>query len=211
MEQLGKITVINPVLRLAKTLAAILKKITMKDCQIYLLILLKNLTMKTLNLSMFLIISFFYTSCGEISKEVAKEELIGKYKGTATYVVKFSQYNLGVPDSQESENCIISITKTDYGTYLNIPDGQIGIHNITLLINGVNFNIYEQSINSKDNTKLKLIGNPIYLDTKGNKSDGQYNKDINSLQFSFTASLKTEILGLQYEVPIIAYYDLKKQ
>lgn len=154
--------------------------------------------------------SVLIPGCSELAKETAKEELIGRYSGKATYIFNFSQYNLGLPDEHKVEDCIVSISKNDYGTYINIPDGQIGIHNLTLLTNGVQFNIFEQTIKTKDNYIMKLIGNPIFFDTNGNKSDGQYNKDINSLQFSFSGFVKTELYGMQYDIPITCNYDLKK-
>jgi hypothetical protein len=165
-------------------------------------------TFKQISIVLFSII--LIASCGELSKELAKDELVGNYKGKVTYQIKFSQFNLGIPDSRETQDCIVEITKTEYGIYLNTVDGKIGINNITLLTNGAQFNIYEQTISTIDNQKIKLIGNTIYSDSEGNKVDGQYNKDINSLQFSFQGTGSYNLSGLDLEIPMIVFYELSK-
>ena len=42
-------------------------------------------------------------------KDVAKDNLRGKYEGTVTYILKYSQLNLGIEDQKVSENCIAQV------------------------------------------------------------------------------------------------------
>jgi hypothetical protein len=153
-------------------------------------------------------------SCGQISKEVAKDSLNGQYKGQATYVYKYSQLNIGIDDTQKSEDVFAMVFtggKSPSLVVTSIADMvamNIDITGFKLLTNGASFNIIEQVIHDKK-TPIHIQGNPIITDTDGNKSDG-FIDDREKLTFAYSGTLPLTELGIEYNLPFEAYYELRK-
>jgi hypothetical protein len=151
--------------------------------------------------------------------DVAKENLRGKYEGTATYIFKYSQFNLGIEDQIVYENCYahvfssgdspsIVIASRDSKKVFSEPVN-INIKGIKLLSNATTFNISEQKIDFNGNSST-VFGNPVVEDTDGNKFDGQLDKN-NNLTFSFKGIFQTKINGTIINPEIDFYFELKKK
>ena len=115
---------------------------------------------------------FILTSCGEISNEIAKDNLSGTYSCEVTYKYKYSLLNIGMDDQQKTEKCRVSIMRIGKETLMTTSDGMIKITGLKLLIDGASFNIPQQRIVSTSQTALNIVGNPIFTDTEDNKMDG---------------------------------------
>ncbi len=162
----------------------------------------------------FLISIFIFSSCGQMSKKIAKDSLKGKYKGEATYIYKYSTLNLGIQDKKKSEQCYAMVFvegKSPSLVVTSLPDLvaiNIDISGFKLLTNGASFNIFEQVIKDKQ-TPINIQGNPIIEDTDGNKNDG-FIDDKENLTFSYNGILSLNENGINYNLPFEAFYSLKK-
>ncbi|NDK54690.1 hypothetical protein [Pontibacter fetidus] len=157
---------------------------------------------------------FLLSGCSQI----AKEDLNGSYEGTVTYVLKYSQLNLGIPDKQVIRKCharvftsgvpsIVFLTyegksvKKSNGTNLNITG-------IKLLSDGVRFSIPHQEI-KEDGTTYQIYGNASYEDTEGNKFDG-FLDERNHLNYSYIGLARLNVKGIELNPTFELHFQLKK-
>jgi len=149
-------------------------------------------------------------SCGQVKKAVAIEDLLGKYSGTVTYVVKHSLQNVGLEDDTQEQKVTISIFRNNSDqVFARTGDGSIKLSGITLAFNGTAFNISNQNtVNNKKET-LNLQGFQT-AELDGVKFDGIYNSDINSLTFGYETSINYDYWGTMAPVSVMAVYEFSK-
>ena len=163
-----------------------------------------------------LVITLF--SCSQLKKQVAIDDLVGTYNGTPTMVLQWSKLNIGIEDQDVSEKKseFVVITKDENDNlFIKFDDGIIlKLNNIEMAQNGAIFNIPQQDISFKSEEGT-FTGNVAGLNenTFGeSKCDGFYDSDKKELDYSFAGTLKMNLQGVEYNVPIaVGYYKFKKQ
>lgn len=93
------------------------------------------------------IVAIFLSSCGQIKKEVASDQILGTYSGKATFIFRHSLQNVGIEDETKESKGTISIFKNSTGNiFLKTGDGNLKISGITLAANGTTFSIPYQKV-----------------------------------------------------------------
>lgn len=167
------------------------------------------------------IIRFFLTSslilgllsCSEVKKQVAIDDLEGKYFGLAQFAFEWSKLNIGLEDQvvENTAKDVILIYK-DAGEKLILDLGQglkVKINNINLAINGSTFNIPSQEIMViYDGTEFTGMISGLNECFQGeSRCDGFYDSKSGKLSFSFSGTLNFIQEGIEYNVPIVGKYS----
>jgi len=168
--------------------------------------------MKILKLSIVSLI-ILLSSCAEVSKNVAKDQLLGVYQGKGTAFIQYSSLNIGVEDQTNVEKSSLKIIE-DASTgivYIKENDGEsnIYIQNITLATNGSLFNIKPQKIKDNDGNIFEIDGENLF-ELEGINYDGMFDSDKKTLTFSYITILKTELDGTPVQIPASVTYEYQK-
>jgi hypothetical protein len=152
----------------------------------------------------------FLTACGQLINDIAKDDLLGNYSGTVTYIAHMSEYNIGLEDNVRKEKCQVSIQDFDgLVTFKMSGLGTLRLNNITAATNGSGFNIPEQSVILEDGTSGKFKGlNECFVGES--RCDGFLNTETNVLEISFKGIIPFEMDGYVYDTPLSASLKLKK-
>jgi len=160
---------------------------------------------------------FMCFSCSEVKKQVAIDDLKGKFFGSPKVIFQWSKLNIGIDDENagggEKETIVIWKDSQDNLT-LNLGDGIIlRLNNISMANNGAAFNIPTQDI------KLMYAGKQYGGNISGlnecfvgeNRCDGFYNNETHKLSLSFSGTINISQDGILYNVPIaVGYSDYSK-
>lgn len=158
----------------------------------------------------FLVISY---SCAEVKKQIALDDLIGKYSGTVSVTIMWSQLNIGMEDKYSQGDSIeqVEIQKTaddvlvlriDYGTIVQLD-------NLQMASNGAVFNIPLQDIqiiSSNNRFPMRIQGLNGYTIGQ-NRCDGFYDRETGRLSFSYSGTVVLPLDGVDFNVPIEVVYD----
>jgi len=158
----------------------------------------------------FLICSLIFSSCGQINKGVAKNQILGTYNGTVNIVVKYSLLNLGLADqTKEYKGPIYILKDSKENVFLRTGDGDLKISGLTLAANGATFSIPNQKISSQDGINGEIEGFQVaYLD--GVKYDGMYDSQSNKLIFGYVAITNYNYSGQNIDLSMICVYEFSK-
>lgn len=164
----------------------------------------------TKNNFLLLLIAVILTSCGEIRKEIAGDQLIGTYSGKATFIYKHSLQNIGLDDESKESKGTISIYKnTNNEIFIKTGDGNVKVNGVTLASNGTTFNIpYQNIVQETGNTQL-FQGFQV-AELEGVKFDGIYYSDNNILNFGYETVIKYDYWGTKADVSVICVYEFSK-
>lgn len=166
--------------------------------------------MKTKLLIIILAFSTLISSCGEIKKEIAGDQLVGTYSGKATFIYKHSEHNVGIEDETKESSGTISIYKNSENImFIKTGDGNLKITGITLASNGTTFNISYQNVVQKDGKINKVFGIQA-AELDGRKYDGIFLTDQNLLNFGYETVVKYNYWGTIAEVNVICIYEFSK-
>ena len=152
-------------------------------------------------------------SCSEVKKQVAIDDLVGKYFGKPSVVLQWSTLNIGIEDQivDNVEKEVVSIFKDSQDNlYLKFDDGmKIKLTNINMATNGAVFNIPSQVINFNADGKvvtgvIKGLNECFFGESK---CDGFFDSENNNLTFSFSGTVKISEEAIEYEVPIVVGYQ----
>jgi len=157
-----------------------------------------------------MIVIFFITSCGEIKKEVAKDQLIGTYMGKVTITVKHSLQNVGLSDDIKESKGNLRIYKKESGdTYIETGDGKIRITGITLASNGTLFSIPNQRVIDVNGDARNIQGFQV-AELEGVKYDGMFFSEANILNFGYETIINYEYLLGNADVVVSCLYEFTK-
>jgi hypothetical protein len=150
------------------------------------------------------------TSCGLVTEQVAKDDLVGKYVGKVNWLYKYSLLNVGLSDKTKEVSVNISFYKNDKeDVFVRTGDGNIRLSNVTLASNGTAFNIPYQMVVNKDGETHEVEGNPTST-LNGGKYDGLFFSEEGSLSFGYTILIDYEYYGQQTQLPVICTYTCSK-
>jgi hypothetical protein len=157
-----------------------------------------------------LVIISLVFSCGQVQKEVATDQILGEYSGTATFIYKHSLQNVGIDDETLESKGTISIVKNSANEiFIMTGDGGLKISGITLASNGTLFNIPYQKVVTEEKEVINVQGFQT-SELEGIKFDGIYNSDINSLNFGYETVMKYNYLGTFADVSVMCFYEFSK-
>lgn len=162
------------------------------------------------NFFLLFLLSAILTSCGEIKKEIAGDQLLGTYSGRATFVYKHSLQNIGLDDeSKESKGTINIYKNANSELFIKTGDGNLKISGITLASNGTTFNIpYQKVVQQTGNTQQ--IQGVQSAELEGVKFDGIFYSDNNILNFGYETVIKYDYWGTIADVSVICIYEFSK-
>jgi hypothetical protein len=162
-----------------------------------------------INLSFFGLLITSLLSCGEITKEIAGDDLVGTYQGKETTTAHLSKFNIGLDDEVNKQTNTFNIIKNDEGKLKVVfQDGFILLNAVQLATNGTVFNIPEQAL-LLDGQQIRIKG--LNECTFGEmRCDGFYNNETQELTFSFEGIIPTTEQGVRYDVPFSMSYEVKK-
>jgi hypothetical protein len=160
--------------------------------------------------SLTLINLLFIISCGQVTKEVATDQILGEYSGAATFTFKHSLQNVGLEDETIETKGTVSIYKSVSGdSFIRTGDGDLKLAGITLASNGTTFNIpYQNAINEQKDKQIVQGFQTAEMD--GAKYDGIYNSDANSLSFGYETMISYDYWGTSAEVGVMCIYEFSK-
>lgn len=166
---------------------------------------------KATKINLILLLTLIFTSCGEIKKGIAGDQLIGTFSGKATFVYKHSLLNIGLDDEFEEATGTISIYKNQSGQiFISTGDGgDLKLSGISLASNGTTFNIPSQNVSQKDGSFRMIQGQQV-AELDGVKFDGIYYSESNVLSFAYETSVLYDFGGISEEVSVICVYEFAK-
>jgi len=151
-----------------------------------------------------------FSSCGQIKKEVAKDQILGTYNGKVSVVIKLSLLNVGLEDqTKETKGPIYIIKDSKEDIFLRTGDGDLKISGLTLASNGAAFSIPHQKISLPDGTSGEIQGFQV-TELDGVKYDGMYNSQSNTLNFGYDCVVKYNYSGQQLDLPMQCVYEFSK-
>jgi len=166
--------------------------------------------MKTRYHILALIIIPLLSSCGQIKKQIAGDQLLGTYSGKVTYVYKHSLQNIGLKDkSKELKGTITVYKNSNNEIFIKTSDGNLKVSGITFAANGSTFNIPYQNVVQKDGSTLLVQGFQI-ADFDGAKYDGIYYSENNILNFGYETIIKYDYWGTKADLSVICLYEFSK-
>lgn len=150
------------------------------------------------------------SSCSGVRKELAKEQLIGAYKGKRTIVLQYSAVNPQVEDKIGVEEATIRIMEDkSTGAVFVKENSSFDLSSITLASNGILFSIRKQkAVESAGD--FSIIEGVELFELEGNGYDGMLNTETNTLTFQYKSILEFEHEGIPVKIPAVATYDFKK-
>lgn len=166
--------------------------------------------MKTRQYLFTLIIITLLSSCGQIKKEVAGDQLLGTYSGKVTYVFKHSLQNIGLEDESKESNGTINIYKNaNNELFIKTGDGNLKINGITLASNGTAFNIPYQKVVQQTGDIVPINGVQSG-ELEGVKFDGIYYSENNILNFEYEIVIKYDYWGTKADLSVICIFEFSK-
>lgn len=165
--------------------------------------------MKIISTVLFSVLLF--TSCNEIKKGVASDQIVGNYHGKATIVLKHSMQNVGLNDETRESTEIVTIFKKDNGdVYLNNGFDNIKLSGVSLANNGTTFSIPMQTVTEKDGSARHYEGLQV-AELDGIKYDGIYFTESNILKFGYATIIKYDYGGIQADCMVQFNYEYQKR
>jgi hypothetical protein len=153
---------------------------------------------------------FLLSSCGQIKKEVASDQIVGTYTGKATFIYKHSLQNVGLEDQTKESKGTVSIFKNSKGEiFLKTGDGNLKISGITLASNGTTFGIPYQKVAQTDGSVREFQGLQV-ASLDGIKYDGIYFSESNILNFGYETVIKHEYWGQIVDLSVQCVYEFSK-
>ena len=150
------------------------------------------------------------SSCGQILKEVAGDQIIGTYSGKATFVYQHSLQNIGLNDETEEMKGTIRIFKNSNGEiFVETGDGNLKLSGITLASNGTTFSIPNQNVVQKDGN-IQLFQGFQVAELEGVKYDGIYFSENNLLNFGYETIIKFDYWGTKADLSVLCVYEFSK-
>lgn len=150
------------------------------------------------------------SSCGQIDKKLASDEIIGMYTGKVTYIYKHTLQNIGLEDESKETEGSISIFKNKGGDiYIQTGDGNIKISALTKISNGTTFNIPNQNIKQPDGT-IGVFQGFQNADVEGVKYDGILLTQSNVLTFGYETLIKYNYSGQLADLSVLCVFEFKK-
>jgi hypothetical protein len=159
----------------------------------------------------FIAMSLIINSCSEVKKQVASEELVGKYFGTKTEIIKHSLQNVGMEDEPISIEDSLTVFRDANGdVFLKSEIGKdIKLNGVTFASNGATFSIPEQEIGGGIIPLIKIKGVPS-AELDGAKYDGIFFTEKNELKFGYEYVTKYPYEGLEADVIVQCVCEFKK-
>jgi hypothetical protein len=149
-------------------------------------------------------------SCGQINREIAIDQIIGTYKGKATYIYKHSLQNVGLKDeSKETKGQILIYRDSTGDIFIQTGEGNIKLSVLTLVSNGTIFNIPYQNIKQTDGTNSIFQGIQN-AELEGAKYDGIYLSESNILKFGYETIIKYNYWGQKADLSVICAFEFAK-
>ena len=156
------------------------------------------------------IVALFLSSCGQIKKEVASDQILGTFTGKATFIFRHSLQNVGLEDETKESKGTISIFKNPNGDiFLKTGDGNLKISGITLAANGTTFSIPYQKATQTSGTIHEFQGLQV-AELEGIKYDGIYFSESNILNFGYETVVKYDYWGQQADLSVQCVYEFSK-
>lgn len=153
---------------------------------------------------------FLLSSCGQLKKEVAGDQIIGTYSGKVTFIYQHSLQNIGLEDETTESTGTISIFKNSSGdVFLQTGDGNLKISGITLATNGTSFSIPFQNVVQTDGSVKEFQGYQVG-ELEGVIYDGIFLSESNNLSFSYQTNIKYDYWGQIADLSVLCYYEFAK-
>lgn len=150
------------------------------------------------------------SSCGQLKKEVASDQIIGTYSGKATFIFKHSLQNVGLEDETKESKGTISIFKNSGGdVFLKTGDGNLKISGISLASNGTTFSIPFQNVVQTNGSVREFQGFQV-AELDGIKYDGIFFSESNILNFGYETVVKHEYWGQLANLSVVCVYEFSK-
>lgn len=167
--------------------------------------------MKAFRISLlFLLVLTLLSTCGEIKKQIAGEQILGSYSGKVTYIFKHSLQNVGLGDETKELQTTVTIYKNSANDmFIKTVDGNIKLSGVTLAANGTTFGIPFQNVLIEEGTPLLVQGFQV-AELEGVKFDGIYYSENNILNFGYHTIINYDYWGTKANLGVECTYELSK-
>jgi|GEM_PF-3066693 len=147
--------------------------------------------------------------CNRFRKQEPIDKLYGAYQGKVTYIFRFSKVNNRLSDQRETRDCRIAIYKHSNVTYMKCAEGVLVLSGLTPGDTSVTFSIRPQKF-TEAKEMIPVQGKPLRFIRSRTKADAYFETKYNKLIFSYKGIVPFDKGKVHVNIPVEAYYRLRK-